>query len=89
MDQARGGRVRAMGAMGWMSPWFLALTLGSTLLLWVVAALAIIRLLGPPPPPQGQADGQAPLAALDESLARDEISLQEYRSRRRRVVDGH
>ena len=76
-----------MGATGWMSPWFMVLTLGGTLLLWVIAALTIIRLLRPPPP--GRADVQAPLWALDQSLARGEISLEEYRFRRRRLVDGH
>lgn len=79
--------MRVVGAMGWMSPWFMVLTLGGTLLLWVLAALAIIRLLRRPAP--GRADPQAPLWALDQSLARGEISLEEYRSRRRRVVDGH
>ena len=76
-----------MGPNGWMSPWLMLLTLSGTLLMWAVVALVITRMLRPPP--RRGPDPPAPLGALDECLARGEITSAQYRARRRRLVDGH
>lgn len=79
-----------MGPLGpneWMSPWLMAFALSGTLLMWTVVVLVITRILRHPV--RGEPDAPAPLVALDERLARGEITIAQYRARRRRLVDGH
>ena len=73
-------------AWGW-HPWLMALAVVATALLWVVVVAVATRLLRPPRS-HGSAPS-APLGTLDERLARGDIGVDEYRVRRRRLVDGH
>ncbi len=75
-------------AWGW-PPWLMVLAVVATALLWVVVVIAAARLLRPPRPRGSGPSASGPLGTLDERLARGEIGVDEYRTRRRRLVDGH
>ncbi|MDN5759869.1 MAG: SHOCT domain-containing protein [Tomitella sp.] len=72
--------------MGW---WMWLVMAAGTLAFWVVIVLAIRALL----PGRDRQDTDAgrpdPLLLLKESLARGEISPEDFEQRRRLIVDGH
>lgn len=79
-----------MGSTGWMwggHPWVMAVAVAGTLVLWAVVLIAIVRMLRPRDPPQSS-DTES-LSGLDQRFAAGDIGVDEYRSRRRRIVDGH
>ncbi len=79
-----------MGSGGWMwagHPWVMGVAVLGTLLLWAVVVTAILRMLRPRDPPR-TADAES-LGGLEERFAAGEIGIDEYRSRRQRIVDGH
>ncbi len=79
-----------MGSGGWMwgmHSWVLAFAVAGTLVLWAVVVTVIDRMLRPRDPPRGP-DAES-LSGLDERLAAGDIDVDEYRTRRRRLVDGH
>ena len=72
--------------MGW---WMWLLMAAGTLTFWIAVVL-VVRALHPARNRQGGGmDRPDPLTLLKESLARDEVSVEEYEQRRRLIVDGH
>lgn len=78
-----------MGPGGWMwagHGWGMLLGGLALLVLWggvIAAVIAVVgtRRKGP--------SGPSALDVLDDRLARGDISVEEYASRRRQIVDGH
>ena len=71
--------------MGW---WMWLVMGGGALGFWVVIVL-VIRALLPAGRVRQESTRTDPLTLLKESLARGEVSLEEYEQRRRLIVDGH
>ena len=71
--------------MGW---WMWLVMGGGALAFWVVIVL-VIRALLPAGRVRQESTRTDPLTLLKESLARGEVSLEEYEQRRRLIVDGH
>jgi putative membrane protein len=71
--------------MGW---WMWLVMGGGALGFWVVIVL-VIRALLPAGRVRQESTRTDPLNLLKESLARGEVSLEEYEQRRRLIVDGH
>lgn len=71
--------------MGW---WMWLVMGGGALAFWIVIVL-VIRALLPAARVRQESARPDPLTLLKESLARGEVSLEEYEQRRRLIVDGH
>ncbi|MBK8733473.1 MAG: SHOCT domain-containing protein [Actinomycetales bacterium] len=72
--------------MGW---WMWLVMGGGALGFWVVIVLVIRALLPGRARPAGNRPERIRSLSSRESLARGEVSLEEYEQRRRLIVDGH